>query len=234
MLVDVMVWVIPPALSDVPDPSFVPHQCNARNVDERVESPSPACFTELVKGSYSPSVSPNPPLHCSQLELRTVERWIRRNRRRVTTLDKFCETGWRWTFYTFIHIAGIALMWDKAWVWDITQCWWDYPNHHIDKHIWWYYIVELTFYWSLFFSQFVDVKRKDFWEMFVHHVATIALMVLSWTCHLHRVGSLVLLVHDFADHWLELAKMTRYVQYQRVCDVAFSMFALTWVYTSAE
>ena len=29
----------------------------------------------------------------------------------------------RWTFYTFIHIAGIALMWDKAWVWDITQCW---------------------------------------------------------------------------------------------------------------
>ena len=24
----------------------------------------------------------------------------------------------------------------------------------------WYYMVELTFYWSLFFSQFVDVKRK--------------------------------------------------------------------------
>ena len=67
-------------------------------------------------------------------------------------------------------------------------------------------MVELTFYWSLFFSQFVDVKRKvvkifflqggrlfkngfqDFWEMFVHHVATIALMVLSWTCHLHRLS----------------------------------------------
>jgi len=45
------------------------------------------------------------------------------------------------------------------------------------------------------------------------------------------VGSLVLLVHDFADHWLELAKMARYVQYQRVCDVAFTMFAVTWVYT---
>jgi len=30
------------------------------------------------------------------LQLRTVERWIRRNRRRITTLDKFCETGWRW------------------------------------------------------------------------------------------------------------------------------------------
>ena len=160
-------------------------------------------------------------------QLRTVERWIRRNRRRVTTLDKFCETGWRyyhhnddtfhfdydnddddrphilrWTFYTFIHMAGIALMWDKAWVWDITQCWSNTNLFHIfhcasstSNHLWlfpvqvglpkpshrqaylvkfehvlskrchwhcsrWYYMVELTFYWSLFFSQFVDVKRK--------------------------------------------------------------------------
>jgi len=165
------------------------------------------------------------------LQLRTVERWLRRNRAHITTLDKFCETGWRWTFYSFVHVAGLVIMWDKGWVWDITQCWWDYPNHHIDPSIWWYYMIELTFYWSLFFSQFVDVKRKDFWEMFVHHVATIALMVLSWTCHLHRVGSLVLLVHDFADHWLEMAKLARYVHWQRTCDVAFGMFAVTWVYT---
>ena len=27
---------------------------------------------------------------------------------------------------------------------------------------------------------------KDFLEMFIHHLATISLMVLSWTCHLHR------------------------------------------------
>jgi len=29
--------------------------------------------------------------------------------------------------------------------------------------VWWYYITELSFYWGLFFSQFVDVRRKDFW-----------------------------------------------------------------------
>ena len=51
------------------------------------------------------------------------------------------------------------------------------------------------------------------------------------------------------DHWLELAKLARYVHYQvgrtsatyftfvhvstnqKVCDVAFAMFAVTWVYT---
>ena len=71
-------------------------------------------------------------------------------------------------------------------------------------------MIEMAFYWSLFFTQFSDVKRKDFTEMFVHHLATLALLTLSWTTQMHRIGSLVILVHDFADHWMELAKMARY------------------------
>ena len=30
----------------------------------------------------------------------------------------------------------------------------------LDDEIWWYYIIELAFYWSLCISQFADVKRK--------------------------------------------------------------------------
>lgn len=48
-------------------------------------------------------------------------------------------------------------------------------------------------------SQFVDVQRKDFWQMFVHHVVTILLLCFSWACNLHRIGALVLVIHDFAD-----------------------------------
>ena len=50
--------------------------------------------------------------------------------------------------------------------------------------------------------------------MFIHHLATLALLNLSWTNHMHRMGSLVLVVHDFADHWLEFAKLARYAKYQ--------------------
>ena len=56
----------------------------------------------------------------------------------------------------------------------------------------------------------LNLKRKDFAEMFIHHLATLALLTLSWTTQMHRIGSLVILVHDFADHWMELAKMARY------------------------
>jgi len=65
----------------------------------------------------------------------------------------------------------------------------------------------LAFYWSLTVSQFFDVKRKDFWQMFVHHIATICLMAFSWVCNLHRIGTLVLLVHDCADIFLEVSCM---------------------------
>ena len=50
--------------------------------------------------------------------------------------------------------------------------------------------------------------------MFIHHVATLTLLVFSWTNHMHRMGSYVLLIHDFADHWLEFAKLARYAKYQ--------------------
>ena len=62
-----------------------------------------------------------------------------------------------------------------------------YPHHDIETSIWWYYMVELTFYWSLSISQWSDVKRKDFTEMFIHHITTIALLSFSWTCNLTRL-----------------------------------------------
>jgi len=64
-----------------------------------------------------------------------------------------------------------------------------------------------SFYWSLMFSQFFDVKRKDFWQMFVHHLTTISLLGFSWVCNLTRVGSIVLLLHDSADILLEVHRI---------------------------
>lgn len=67
-------------------------------------------------------------------------------------------------------------------------------------------MISMAFYWSLSFSQFFDVKRKDFWQMFIHHEATIILMCFSWVGNLTRIGSLVLLVHDCADIFLEVSR----------------------------
>ena len=65
--------------------------------------------------------------------VRQVERWMRlRSKSSLpTTLDKFRETCWRWTFYLSAHIMGIYLLWDKPWLWNIRECFYDYPNHFL-------------------------------------------------------------------------------------------------------
>jgi len=160
-----------------------------------------------------------------------VQRWFRQRKQAElpSTLQKFCETGWRFVFYTVIFVYGLAVLWTKHWFWDIEGCWIDYPKHKISFDVWLYYMLELSFYWSLCFSQFFDVQRKDFWEMFIHHQATIALIMFSWTTHFLRMGTLVMIVHDCGDPLLELAKLLRYANYSKSSEAVLVVFTPIWV-----
>ncbi|XP_033341835.1 ceramide synthase schlank [Megalopta genalis] len=164
---------------------------------------------------------------------RQVERWLRLRRAqdKPSTLTKFCENSWRCLYYTYSFIYGVIILWNKPWLWDIKYCYYNYPYHPVTDDMWWYYMISMAFYWSLSFSQFFDVKRKDFWPMFIHHIATIILMCFSWVGNLTRIGSLVLLVHDCADIFLEAAKMTKYANYQKLCDCIFGIFTILWIIT---
>lgn len=147
---------------------------------------------------------------------------------RVSPLAKFTESTWRFTFYLGIFLYGLVVLRNKIWFEDTRHCWLNYPEHRLTSDIYWYYMIELGFYWSLLFSQFIDVKRKDFWQMFIHHIATIALLSFSYMVNFLRVGTLVLVVHDCGDYWLEFAKMAKYARAQRLCDILFVIFALVW------
>ena len=40
-----------------------------------------------------------------------------------TTMQKFCETGWRWFYYSCVFTYGVICLWDKPWLWNIRYCW---------------------------------------------------------------------------------------------------------------
>ncbi|XP_063591038.1 ceramide synthase 6-like isoform X2 [Penaeus indicus] len=164
---------------------------------------------------------------------RKVERWLRQRQAmtRVNKFTKFMECAWQCTYYTFIFFYGLYVMSDKSWLWDIRNCWYEYPNHSVDIDVWWYYMISLSFYWSMTFTHFFEAKRKDFWQMFIHHMVTIALITFSWTCNLTRIGTLVLIVHDCADIPLQLAKMSIYSGHKAFCDTVFAIFAVLWIIT---
>ncbi|UJR14933.1 hypothetical protein I4U23_001915 [Adineta vaga] len=155
----------------------------------------------------------------------------KRLQRDTPPLAKFSESFWRFAFYLGIFIYGLIILKDKSWIADTRHCWLNYPNHRLTNDVFWYYMIELAFYWSLVFSQFIDVKRKDFWQMFLHHIATISLLSFSYIVNFVRIGALVLVVHDCADYWLECAKMAKYAKVQKICDTSFVIFALVWFVT---
>ncbi|XP_054640173.1 ceramide synthase 5 isoform X2 [Dunckerocampus dactyliophorus] len=166
-------------------------------------------------------------------EVRKVQRWFRqrRNQDKPSIHTKFCESMWRLTFYLCIFTYGFQLLWQTPWMWDTRHCWYGYPYQVMTPELYRYYMAELAFYWSLMFSQFTDIKRKDFLAMFIHHLATVGLISFSYANNMVRVGSLVMCVHDASDILLEAAKLANYAKYQRLCDLLFIVFSLVFFIT---
>uniref|UniRef100_A0A8C5QGV2 Ceramide synthase 2 n=1 Tax=Leptobrachium leishanense TaxID=445787 RepID=A0A8C5QGV2_9ANUR len=169
----------------------------------------------------------------SNVTVRQVERWFRRRRNqdRPSLQKKFREASWRFTFYLLAFIAGLAVLVDKPWFHDLREVWKDFPKQTMLSSQYWYYMIELGFYWSLLFRVAFDVKRKDFKEQVIHHVATIILISFSWCANYIRVGTLVMAVHDASDFLLESAKMLNYAGWKETGNGIFVVFALVFIVT---
>jgi sphingoid base N-palmitoyltransferase len=92
-------------------------------------------------------------------------------------------------------------------------------------------MMNLTFYWSLLVTQFFHTKRKDFWEMFLHHIVTVPLIAFSWVCNIHRIGSLIMISLDAAEFFLESAKSFKYTKQKKFSNIGFIIFTIVWIIT---
>ncbi|XP_076134860.1 ceramide synthase 4a isoform X1 [Alosa pseudoharengus] len=198
--------------------AFIP-KLEAFYLKKRKQQPSQSDILGLVK-------------QCG-LTRRQIETWFRhrRNQDKPSNTKKFCEASWRFVFYLIAFSAGLASLIDTPWFWEHRECWQGYPKQLVAEAHYWYYILELSFYWSLLLCVSVDVKRKDFKEQIIHHIATIFLIGFSYCSNYVRVGTLVMLVHDSSDFLLESAKMFNYGGWRKTCDVLFVMFAVIFLVT---
>ncbi|XP_062337779.1 ceramide synthase 2-like [Osmerus eperlanus] len=197
--------------------------------------PSPTLENFYTQHSSQPSQSDIITLmsQCDKTK-RQVDTWFRhrRNQDRPSPVRKCGEASWRFLFYISAFLSGLAVLIDRPWFWDQTECWKGYPLQHLERAHYWYYQLELGFYLSLLLRVSVDVKRKDFREQVLHHLATSFLLGFSYVSNYVRVGTLVLVLHDASDVVLEFAKMLHYgTGWRRVCDGLFIIFAVTFILT---
>ncbi|WAQ95004.1 CERS4-like protein [Mya arenaria] len=84
---------------------------------------------------------------------RQVEVWFRRRKalNAPTPLAKFRECRMN---------RGKQKKSAKPYFWKSITCWEDWPYQHVSSDMYWHYVVELGFYWSLVFTLCTDHKRK--------------------------------------------------------------------------
>ncbi|CAC5378028.1 Ceramide synthase 5 [Mytilus coruscus] len=164
---------------------------------------------------------------------RQILRWMRTRAKldAPSVMKKFEDTCWHFLFYIVLFWYGLFTLWDKSWFVKTENCWVGWPKQHISNDVYWYYAIELGFYWSLLFTLSTDHKRKDFTEMVTHHVVTIILVFFSWVTNFVRIGTLVLCVHDAVDYFLAGAKIATYMKKETLSTILFGMFLLVWIAT---
>ncbi|XP_053231066.1 ceramide synthase 5 isoform X3 [Podarcis raffonei] len=103
----------------------------------------------------------------------------------------------------------------------------DKPSIHVKfcESMW-----RLAFYICIF-TYGLRILWLDFLIMFIHHLLSVTLISFSYMNNMVRVGSLILLVHDTSDGFLEVAKISNYAKYQRVCDATFVLFCVVFIVT---
>jgi len=70
-----------------------------------------------------------------------------------------------------------------------------------------YYLIEMGYAIHSLGLHLASTPTNDFWDMGVHHLATLLLEMISYSSGMFRVGMLVLLLHDFTDIFVYALKM---------------------------
>ncbi|XP_051828425.1 ceramide synthase 4-like [Antechinus flavipes] len=169
---------------------------------------------------------------CS-LSLRQAERWFRRRRNQERPLlsKKFSETCWRFLFYCCSFSGGFLVFHNQTWLSQPVTHLNGYPKQPLHPVLYWWYMMEMGFYFSLLLTLPFDIKRKDFKEQIIHHFTAVFLMSVSYSANMVASGAMVLLLHDVTDIFLEAGKMLNYAKWRVAQDIVFVIFALMFIIT---
>jgi len=167
--------------------------------------------------------------------------------RRRAKLEKLKESLWKLLCYGGLSMYGLYVVHDEPWFWDRTEFWkggacnadcverGSWPKCSLVE-----YKPELKLYYSLVFAHYLagvgmllwwEARRKDYTVMMAHHCVTLGLIFFSHSVSLMRVGSMIMLIHDISDIFLEAAKIFKYLGYENMSTALFAGFLLSWVLT---
>ncbi|KAF1945581.1 longevity assurance proteins LAG1/LAC1 [Clathrospora elynae] len=146
-------------------------------------------------------------------------------------LDRFKEQAWLIIYDTSMWALGMYIMYKSEFWLDLHGIWEGWPFREVDGLFKMYYLVQWGFWIQQILVVNIEEKRKDYAQMFTHHIFTVALMFLSYGYYHMRVGIVILAIMEFVDIILPTAKLLKYMGYTTACDIAFGAFVISWFTT---
>lgn len=167
-------------------------------------------------------------------------KWLKIDKKSDQT--KFPESAWKFIVYGIMwcYIADL-LVFNAEFDYFINpqEIWEDWSiGMDIPYEIQWLYFLECGFYvHSVYATIFMDEIRKDFVVMLIHHFLTLILITVSYGTRYHKIGIMVLFVHDITDILLEFTKCNVYLKnrggkfyafHDHVSSIGFVSFSFVW------
>lgn len=144
--------------------------------------------------------------------------------KRNLLIKKFVESFWKCCYYSFVSLYALIVFSREQFMEKPFEF---YPNRLVNK-VYFFYMVQIANYVWMSLCLAWDVKRKDFHQMLLHHLSTLFLLITSFNYGCSYVGCLVMVTHDVADPFLELAKMANYAKKETLSTFFFVCFFLAF------
>eukprot|EP00038_Savillea_parva_P001244 m.102551 g.102551 ORF g.102551 m.102551 type:complete len:369 (+) comp10441_c1_seq1:102-1208(+) len=161
--------------------------------------------------------------------------------------ENFAQSFVETAFYSIDIFIAYRIFWGSSWCW--PSHWHDIKNgllsdgtvnlipgvpaYHAPREMRAYYVIEFGFYFSQLLSLVSKKHKKDFWQMFVHHLLTSALIAFSYAIGFLRIGIIVMVCHSTFDPFLNAAKIFHYIfrknsPWHILADISFALCAVTF------
>ncbi|KAF9534876.1 TLC domain-containing protein [Crepidotus variabilis] len=146
---------------------------------------------------------------------------------------RFAEQGWSMIYYPLQFAFGLYVHMNlPTKILSPTALWEEYPHVYHAAPLKLYYLSQTAFYTHQVLILNAEARRKDHVQMMTHHIITVVLMVASYFMNFTRVGCIIMVLMDYCDIFLPLAKMIRYLNIsQFLTDLTFGWFMISWLIT---
>lgn len=147
-------------------------------------------------------------------------------------VNRFMEQTYSMFYY---GIAGPFGLWVMShtplWFFETRPFYENYPHKTHDWYFKVYYLGQAAFWvqQSLVLALQLEKPRKDFYELIVHHIVTIALIWCSYRFHFTWMGLAVYVTMDVSDFFLSTSKTLNYID-SVLTGPFLLLFLVVWVY----